>query len=65
MFRQMNDDAEMTTESASFSAEFFGPDLLETYEWPVLAEAMDSSSPVDLSPVSHLPTELQFLRYRC
>uniref|UniRef100_A0A8H7K693 Uncharacterized protein n=1 Tax=Bionectria ochroleuca TaxID=29856 RepID=A0A8H7K693_BIOOC len=51
MFRQMNDDAEMTTESASFSAEFFGPDLLETYEWPVLAEAMDSSSPVDLSPL--------------
>ncbi|CAI6092496.1 unnamed protein product [Clonostachys chloroleuca] len=51
MFRQMNDDAEMTTESASFSAEFFGPDILETYEWPVLAESMDSSSPVDLSPL--------------
>ncbi|CAG9973361.1 unnamed protein product [Clonostachys byssicola] len=51
MFRQMNDDAEMTTESASFSAEFFGPDVLETYEWPVLDTTIDSSSPVDLSPL--------------
>ncbi|CAH0055430.1 unnamed protein product [Clonostachys solani] len=53
MFRQIDNDAEMTTESASFSAEFFDSELLENYEWPVnqFAEAMDSCSPVDLSPL--------------
>ncbi|VUC24355.1 unnamed protein product [Clonostachys rosea] len=56
MFRQIDDDnAEITAESAPYSAEFFGSELMGNYEWAVNAshfdEAMDSSPPVDLSPL--------------